>query len=149
MPKLVSRYWLYATVILGLVIPSQWWERRKMLAELRGLYQYRYRIYVIDADTGLPLNPVITHPTNSTNDLFFQGTGSTAYPDHSVAIYGVAYTPRTFRFTLSGYKSTTLTVGPDNPDTDEIRIRLQPLTSRGREADGQQAASSDGDKPPD
>lgn len=125
MKKNVSRWWLYATVLLVFCVASLVWERHQTFKSLKNVFHYSYRVTFRDSKTGEILRPMIDFPPMSSSDLFAQTSGTVAYEDGSMRIHGVAYTPRTYTFGLPGYKSEQLAIGPDSPFTDNVKIDLK------------------------
>lgn len=145
--KTVHSGWMYSTALLALVVASGAWEKHKTERALKNVFHYSYRITLIDSDTGSVLPISMKAPSVSSSDLFQQTTGTASQSDGSVRLSGVGYLPRTFSFTSDGYEVQRLTIGPDSPFADDIRIKLA-RTSKGEETKGsQQAAPPADDKP--
>jgi len=144
MQKTVSRGWLYSTIFLALVVSSLVWERHQESKALKSVFHYSYHVTVQDSESGEVLHAGIEHPVMSSADLFAQTSGTVAYPDGSVRIGGMAYTPRTYTFGAPGYKSKKLTISPDSPFTDSVLIKLDRLPSADENQNGQQDAPSIG-----
>lgn len=148
MKKPVSRVWLYSTIFLALVVSSLVWERHQESKALKGVFYYSYHITVQDSESGEVLYAGIEHPLMSSGDLFPQTSGTVAYPDGSVRIGGMAYTPRTYTFGAPGYRSKKLTIDLDSPFTDTVLIKLNRLPSTGENQNGQQGVGGQPATPP-
>lgn len=142
MQKTVSQGWLYATVILAFAVSSLAWERHQTSKALKKAFYYSYHVTVQDSETGEILNATIEHPVLSTTDLFAQTTGTLAYPDGSVRIGGVAYTPRTYTFGLLGYQAEHLIISPDSPFTDKVLIELKRIPNTKENNNGRQGGAA-------
>ena len=141
MKKPVNRVWLYTTIFLALVVSSLVWERHQESKALKGVFHYSYHITVQDSESGEVLYAGIEHPLMSSEDLFPQTSGTVAYPDGSVRIGGMAYTPRTYTFGAPGYRSKKLTIDPDSPFVDTVLIKLDRLPSTEENQNGQQGVA--------
>lgn len=139
---------MYSTAILALAVASLAWERHRTSKALKDVFFYSYRVTLVDADSGEILPAGIASPSTSSTDLFHQSQGTVSHPDGGFTISGVAYMPRKFQFTSTGYESKSLTIGPDSSFTDDLTIKLTRRPDAGKDKSGQQAAPSDGDKPP-
>lgn len=125
MKKPVHRAWAYAAVFLGLIAASLGWDRYRIGRALEDVFHYSYRITLQDSDTREVLPAGVASPPTSSTDLFHQSQSTIAYPDGSVTISGVGYSPRTFNFAAEGYGSKSITITPKCPFTDHIRIKLK------------------------
>jgi hypothetical protein len=141
MQKTVSRGWLYSTIFLALVVSSLVWERHQKSKTLKNVFHYSYHVTVQDSESGELLFAGIEHPLMSSGDLFPQTSGTVAYPDGSVRIGGMAYTPRTYTFGAPGYRSKKLTIDQDSPFVDTVLIELDRLPRTEENKNGQQGVA--------
>lgn len=148
MAKTIHKGWVYSTAILAWGVACLAWEKHQTEKALKNVFFYCYRVTLVDADSGEILRAGISGPVISSTDLFHQSQGTSSHSDGGVTISGVAYMPRKYKFTSTGYESESLTIRPGSPFTDEIQIKLTRRQEGGQTQSGLKAAPSDGDKPP-
>lgn len=136
MKQTVSKFWLYASIILALVIALLMWEQHKIHNALENVFVYSYHVTVVDKDTGEILNPSVRYPAMPSEDLFHQGTVMRASIDGSVTISGVGYMLRTYTFGLDGYRAKELTIGHNSGFAD-VEVRLKRIASQNGTKSGQ------------
>ena len=143
MKNTVSKSWLYVSFVLALVIASLMWEQHKVHNALENVFQYSYHVTVVDENTGEILNPSISSPAMSSEDLFRQSTSMRAHLDGSLTISGVGYMPRIYTFGLYGYRAKDLTIGPNSGFAD-VEVRLKRIASQTGTKSGQQVVAPNG-----
>ena len=123
--RTVSSMWRVTAVILGILAVSLAWERHVTRQAIKNVFHYNCRVTVVDADTGEILRPTIEHPSMSGDDIIPQPSGTIAHEDGSVTLSGMAYRPRTFHLGTEGYQPETLTLRPDSPFHEDVRIKMK------------------------
>lgn len=146
MTKTVHIGWVYLTAILALAVASLAWDRCQTSKALKDVFFYSYRVTLVDAASGKILPAGIASPSTSSTDLFQQSQETAIHPDGGVTIIGVAYLPRKFEFTSTGYESKSLTIGPRSSFTDDIQVKLTRMPNAVEQKSGQRAAPSDDGK---
>lgn len=117
--------WRVAAIILGITTASLAWDNHRTDEAIKRAFHYNNHVTVVDADTGETLRPMIKHPQVSSSDIIQQPYGTVSHQDGSVTLMGMGYRPRTFHFALEGYQPQSLTIGPDSPFHDNVRIKLK------------------------
>jgi hypothetical protein len=124
MKKLVSSKWRFAAFVLGVAVASQCTKILQINSQLKNVYYYDIAVTVKDKDTGAILESVTTHgPGTSSRDLFNQSSGYTGDPLRP-QISGVAYEPREYGFSKTGYARKNVMV-TDNSKSS-ITVELEP-----------------------